>query len=127
MTRGQVANLLEINSETLRYYEKKELITPQINKDNGYRYYDEVLVSKLELIISFKKLGFSLLEIKEFFNLIETSGKNPTRFSQYINIKVDEINNQISSLIETKEALLSFRDKKDKSTCSLFSKFIKHD
>lgn len=127
MTRGQVANLLEINSETLRYYEKKELITPQINKDNGYRYYDEVLVSKLELIISFKKLGFSLLEIKEFFNLIETSDKNPTRFSQYINIKVDEINNQISSLIETKEALLSFRDKKDKSTCSLFSKFIKHD
>lgn len=127
MTRGQVANLLKINSETLRYYEKVQLIEPEQNKENGYRYYDEILVSKLELIISFKKLGFSLSEIKEFFSLVGASDKDPDRFSKYIDLKVVEIDSQISSLTTTKDLLLNFRDKKDKTTCSLFSKFIKNN
>lgn len=124
MTRGQVAALLNINPETLRYYEKLELIKPLINKDNGYRYYDDLLVSKLELIVSFKKLGFTLKEIRDFFDLIATSDKNPNKFSQYIDIKVEQIDDQISSLIGIKESLLKFRNKEDKTTCSLFSKFI---
>lgn len=127
MTRGQVANLLNINSETLRYYEKLKLIKPHIIKDNGYRYYDDILISKIQLIVSFKNLGFTLNEIKEFFILIESSDKNPNKFSQYIDLKVSEIDDQISSLHQVKESLLKFRDKKDKTTCSLFSKFIKHD
>jgi len=124
MTRGQVAEYLRINSETLRYYEKIKLIDPKHDKSNGYRYYDENIISKLELIISFKNLGFSLKEIREFFELIKTSTENPNRFNEYLTDKVSELNKQIQKIILVKDQLEKFKNKEDKETCELFSKFI---
>ena len=36
---GTIAKLLGISSETLRYYESKNVIQPKRDPDTGYRYY----------------------------------------------------------------------------------------
>lgn len=124
MTRGRLAKQLNINPETIRYYETIELISPNIDKNTGYRIYDETAISKLELIISFKNLGFSLKEIKIFFELVSKSTKDPGELKIFINNKLNDIDNTIASLKSVRESLISFRDKKDKVTCTKFSKFI---
>lgn len=38
-TIGELAKILGITAETIRYYERKNIITPIHDKDSGYRYY----------------------------------------------------------------------------------------
>lgn len=36
---GEVAKILNISTSKLRYYDKNDIISPEIRKENGYRYY----------------------------------------------------------------------------------------
>jgi len=68
MTSGQLADYLEVNVETLRYYERINLI-PDVKKDtNGYKQYDSEQVRRLIFILVCKDMGFTLNEIKGFFS-----------------------------------------------------------
>lgn len=52
----EVSELYNINSNKLRFYEKKGLITPKRNIDNGYRQYDEDDLAKIQLILTYRLL-----------------------------------------------------------------------
>ena len=62
---GEVARLFNISKDTLRYYDKIGVLTPEINEENGYRFYDIRHLEQLILILGIKYLGISLSEIKE--------------------------------------------------------------
>ena len=62
---GEVARLFNISKDTLRYYDKIGILTPEVNKENGYRFYDIRHLEQLGLILGIKYLGISLSEIKE--------------------------------------------------------------
>ncbi len=115
---------MSINPETIRYYENINLIEPSIDPRNGYRYYDEILVSRLELILRFKTLGFSLKEIGAFFELLQNSLEKPERLGKYIEQKIRDIDEQIANLTSVKRQLLQFKNREDRKTCDLFAKFI---
>ncbi|HII4508324.1 TPA: MerR family transcriptional regulator [Clostridium perfringens] len=77
---GEVARLFNISKDTLRYYDKIGILKPEINKENGYRFYDIRHLEQLGLILEIKYLGISLSEIKEiiengdiedYYNLIQ--------------------------------------------------------
>ena len=40
-TQKDICRLLNIKRETLRHYEKEGIITPEVNADNQYRFYDD--------------------------------------------------------------------------------------
>ena len=115
---------MNVNPETIRYYENINLIEPAIDPKNGYRYYDEMMVSRLELILRFKTLGFSLKEIGRFFDLLRQSLERPDRLGKYIEQKIRDIDEQIANLTSVKKQLLQFKNREDKKTCDLFAKFI---
>ncbi|WP_103028577.1 Zn(2+)-responsive transcriptional regulator [Salinibacter altiplanensis] len=69
MTRGEVAKKADVNPETLRYYERKELIPKPRRSDGGFRLYDEHYVGRLRFIQRAKELGFTLAEIKDLLDL----------------------------------------------------------
>lgn len=50
---GQVSRLLDIPAETLRYYDRVGLISPQRRGENGYRYY---YIEQFELLLTIKLL-----------------------------------------------------------------------
>lgn len=51
---------------TLRFYENKLLLVPEIRGDNGYRYYTEEQVPLARLIASFRHADVSIGEIRRF-------------------------------------------------------------
>ena len=66
---GQMARLNNISVQTLRHYEKVELLKPSYtNEDTGYRYYSLKDFSTIDLIKQCKAMGMSLEEIKEVTN-----------------------------------------------------------
>lgn len=70
---GQVAKILNISPEAIRYYEKNGIILSSKDEDNGYRsfYFHELAaMKKLRL---YKSLG---LNIKDSFNLIHENTIN---------------------------------------------------
>lgn len=74
-TIGELAELAGVSIKTLRVYEKKGLLLPERNTENGYRVYTEEAVSELEKIQLMKYLDFSLDQIGVFLKQYETVGR----------------------------------------------------
>lgn len=68
-TIGQLAKRVGINVETVRYYERRHLLTPITRKLSGYRVYGSTELRRLQFIKNAQALGFTLHEIEEFLNL----------------------------------------------------------
>lgn len=60
-----VARLLGLSPETLRYYESRNLVSPGKNKDTGYRYYGVEEVNCLLDCLTYRSYDFSLDEIEK--------------------------------------------------------------
>jgi DNA-binding transcriptional MerR regulator len=66
---GIMAALNHISVQTLRYYDKIDLLKPlRVNDETGYRYYDIKQSAILDMIQYMKSLGMSLEQIKEQFD-----------------------------------------------------------
>lgn len=60
---GDVAKMVGLSRDALRFYEKKGVITAN-KRDNGYRYYSENDIYKLMYILYHRKMNTSLDEIE---------------------------------------------------------------
>lgn len=69
ITIGMAAKQAEVNIQTLRYYERRNLLKPVARKESGYRVYDDESISRLRFIKFAQELGFSLKDIKELLAL----------------------------------------------------------
>jgi len=67
LIKSEVIKLFNTTKETLRYYERHELIQPEID-ENQYRYYDVQELNRLRQAFVLKDLGFSIKETKELIN-----------------------------------------------------------
>jgi DNA-binding transcriptional MerR regulator len=66
---GEFARLKNVTTETLRHYDRVDLLKPiEIDVETGYRYYSVFQSEKLASIIELKALGFSIEEMKAFFD-----------------------------------------------------------
>ncbi len=107
-TRKSLANKLNIGIETLRYYEKMELIPAPQRAANGYRIYTEDDASKINHLLAAKKYGFSLKEIKAMIDKAENSELQNEDFELLFRNKINDIDSQISELNNLKKLLLNF-------------------
>lgn len=57
---GDVARILGISRDLLRYYEKKGVVRPQKDKHNDYRYYDSWDINFLLDCLWYKNFGFGI-------------------------------------------------------------------
>ncbi|QOS82523.1 MerR family transcriptional regulator [Paenibacillus sp. JNUCC31] len=57
-----------MQTDTIRYYEKENLLNP-LRRENGYREYDEECEKQLQLIIVLKQLGFTIKEMQQILIL----------------------------------------------------------
>lgn len=108
------ANKYQIQTDTIRFYEKENLLKPR-RRENGYREYDEECEKQLQLIIVLKQLGFTIKEIQQLLLLrdesISTECNNSTvlLFEQKI-VKIEEritFYQQAVKLLQTVKALVN--------------------
>ena len=68
MTVKQIANLVGISVRTLHYYDEINLLNPTHLSKSGYRLYSETDLDKLQQILFFRELDFSLKKIKSIIS-----------------------------------------------------------
>jgi DNA-binding transcriptional MerR regulator len=91
---GEIAEMFEISVRTLHLYDKMGLFKPEYTDEaTGYRYYTADQTGKLQNILDFKKIGFSLHEIKVLYD----NGLKPNELLAMLNKKIDHYKQQIDT------------------------------
>jgi len=67
-TIKNIADLANVTTRTIRYYDEIGLLPPASTGDNGYRYYDHESLLRLQQILFFRELEVPLKEIELIMN-----------------------------------------------------------
>src|SRR2546427_12754599 len=69
VTIGRLAKTIGVNVQTIRFYERRRLLSPTTRTPSGYRVYGVEEVRRLRFIRNAQALGFTLEEIAGLLNL----------------------------------------------------------
>lgn len=107
-TISKVAKAAKVNVETVKYYEKRGLISKASRTESGYRVFSNAAVEDIQFIKRAQEMGFSLQEIKHLLSLIKQDDYYPTEeMYQFATRKVKEIEEKIIQLQNFKSLLES--------------------
>lgn len=105
-TIGQFSKMLGVNKETIRYYEKLELLPLPEKKKNGYRIYTKQHVELMDIILIIKDSGFTLKEIKDIITIQEEDANSQNNlYKEIILKKIKLIESKIRDLDSLKKGL----------------------
>lgn len=104
-TTGQFAKLANITERTVRYYDKIGLLKPSFIMQNGYRKYSHEDLMKLQRILLFKTLGFSLEEIEGMIIQNDTSS-----VKQSLQTQIELVDSKIQYFTKLKDSLVSAKN-----------------
>lgn len=105
---GQVADLVGINVETLRYYERRGIIAEPERSLGGHRLYPEHTVTTLRVIKAAQGLGFTLEEVAD---LLEAGQHHHgSGLQAKTEAKLAEVERKIADLQEIRDSLIAARD-----------------
>lgn len=97
---GEFARLAGVNKRTLHYYHDIGLFCPAVIGENGYHYYSCFQFAQLELILTLRKIGLSIEEIREY-----VTGPSDESFSQMMEKKKRLIDASIRELLSVQAFL----------------------
>ncbi len=97
---GELAKLFNISTDTLRHYDRIDLLKPDYDMKNDYRYYSIRNFFKLSRILFLKSLDISLENIKKYMN-----NKNKNNLLSLLRKKEEEIDIKINSLNNLKKKI----------------------
>ncbi|NSW51025.1 MAG: MerR family transcriptional regulator [Anaerolineae bacterium] len=101
---SEVAACAGVSPRTLHYYDEIGLLTPTGVAENGYRFYDEQALLRLQQILLYKEFGFSLSEILQIlddpnFDLLQALEKHQDRLLR----RIEQLEKQLSIIDHTIE------------------------
>ena len=88
---GDVARILGVSPDILRYYEKKGVVTPMKGENNDYRDYDAWDINFLMDCLWFKNFGFSIDQIADIVHIPSVAD-----LDGMLNAKEDELRDTIA-------------------------------
>lgn len=106
MTIGKAARKAGVGVETIRFYERRDLIKqPPRPAGAGFRLYSEETVRRIRFIRQAQELGFSLREIAELLSLQADPGTDCADVRERATVKLDEVDRKIARLESIRSAL----------------------
>ena len=95
---GAVAKQLKISIDTLRYYEKIDLLAPINRNSGGIRLYGESDIANIQFIQRAKMMNFTLNEISALLKMRENPNQMREDVRELTQQKLNVIEQQISAL-----------------------------
>lgn len=96
---GELAKRFDINTDTLRFYQKQGLLTPSNVADNGYRLYSEKDATTLGFILRAKAIGFSLMDIKTLLSIeVDKANSECADVKEVVDDKLAQVTAKIAEL-----------------------------
>lgn len=93
ITIGEFANLMDVSTHQIRYFEEKGILFPSYVDENGYRMYGIDQIYTLSHILLLRRLNISVSDIKKQFTTF-----SPDDYMETLEKSVTEIEKQIRDL-----------------------------
>ncbi|MEX0769905.1 MAG: MerR family transcriptional regulator [Balneolaceae bacterium] len=107
---GKTARLAGVNKETIRYYERRNLIQEPDRMDSGYRLFSQRHVDQIRFIKRAQELGFTLSEIEDLLNLKMDEGTTCSEIKREAEQKYQDVMSKIEDLQRIKATLTGLID-----------------
>ena len=107
---GEVARRADVNKETVRYYEERELIPKPDRRRSGYRIFTQRHIDQIRFIKRAQELGFTLNEIKELLELRMDEDTTCSEIKSEAQEKYQDVAQKINDLQRIKETLTALID-----------------
>ena len=106
---SDLAKKTQQSSDTIRLYEKKQLIKASFRAENNYKYYDDETLKRLIFIKRCRSLDMTLHEISQLTEQIQYSKKGCKIIDQLIEEHIQHIETKIKELTSFKSQLYELR------------------
>lgn len=103
MTIRQMCEAFNVTARTLRFYETKELLSPQ--REGQKRLYTSRERARLKLILRGKRFGLDLEKIRQMLNLYEMGDEGHTQLAASIAVAKERVLELTEQRNELKQAL----------------------
>jgi MerR family copper efflux transcriptional regulator len=100
---GQLARQASVPIDTIRYYERNQLLAPAGRLASGYRRYGDTELKRLRFIRRAKTLGFTLEEIRSLLSLSEE--RNVAKVKRAAEGKLEDVKRRIAELQRIRKGL----------------------
>lgn len=107
---GKTARLAGVNKETIRYYERRNLIPEPDRMDSGYRLFSQRHIDQIRFIKRAQELGFTLSEIKDLLNLKMDEESTCSEIKREAEKKYQDVTSKIEDLRRIKKTLTDLID-----------------
>jgi Predicted transcriptional regulators len=109
---GEVAEMFNIPKETIKFYEKKNIIKFKRDINNNYRYFDYRDINKILAYRMYRKLDFSLNESLIIVNSCDLSVLEKSIINQkaVLEKQQQELNDKITKLTLLKEKIKIYKN-----------------
>lgn len=107
---GEVAQRAHVNKETIRYYERRDLITKPARRRSGYRIFTQQQIDEIRFIKRAQELGFTLREIKGMLALRVDENVSCVEVRTEAERKVQDVIRKIEDLEKIKKVLTDLID-----------------
>jgi MerR family mercuric resistance operon transcriptional regulator len=98
LKRGELAKRTGCHLETIRYYEKADLMPEPARTDAGHRIYDRDEERRLRFILRARELGFTIEELREMLSLADGKGGSCRNIHAMTKSHISGIRQKISDL-----------------------------
>ncbi|NOY69409.1 MAG: MerR family transcriptional regulator [Deltaproteobacteria bacterium] len=102
---GQLAKKACVNTETIRFYERRGLLAKPLRNKSGHRQYTLNDVVRVRFIKRAQALGFSLKEIEDLLSIRMKSGATCGDVKNRVEDKISAVKEKIKALKQINAAL----------------------
>jgi MerR family Zn(II)-responsive transcriptional regulator of zntA len=108
---GELARLAEVTPDTIRYYEKQQMMDHEVRTEGGFRLYSESDLQRLKFIRYAKQLGFTLETIRELLSIrIDPQHHTCQESKGIVQSRLKEVESKISELEHMRRSLQRLND-----------------
>ncbi|WP_346887049.1 methyltransferase domain-containing protein [Clostridium sp. UBA1056] len=105
-TIREVAELFNITTNKVRFYEKRGLLNPLRDVDNEYRKFNHEDIMKLQSILLYRSIGLSIKDVRDILKSYDNMS-----YLNYFNNQWEVVNDEIHRLSTIRKSLENIIDK----------------
>ncbi|SFU21238.1 MerR family transcriptional regulator, Zn(II)-responsive regulator of zntA [Kosakonia arachidis] len=108
---GEIAKLAEVTPDTIRYYEKQQMMDHEIRTEGGFRLFTDRDLQRLKFIRHARQLGFTLEAIRELLSIrIDPEHHTCQESKSIVQTRLAEVEARIDELQAMRRSLQKLND-----------------
>ncbi|OQP36293.1 Zn(2+)-responsive transcriptional regulator [Pantoea latae] len=108
---GQLATLANVSVDTIRFYEKQQMMAHEIRTEGGFRLYSDSDLQRLKFIRFGRQLGFGLDSIRDLLSIrVDPAHHTCEESKAIVEARLSEVNRMIDELQNVQRSLQRLSD-----------------